>query len=179
MWAQQDYETALIAARKLGADTFRGLTHLYGNTNRNPKYLLRFLSRLPAPLSGLVDRFRQMHVYGVADATAAPDAILIWLDLVDLAFDEIRRVRDEVDAFPSREDFLDLLKSELHETMSWNAEISNEYCFRAREAEDGLPSLRELLAAMERRTAVEHHLPLEQWAAGRIAPTGESSRAES
>lgn len=178
MWAQKDYETALIAARKLGVDTFRGLTHLYGNTNRNPKYLGRFLARLPDSLSALADQFRQMHAFGVAKAADARDGILTWLDLIDLAFDEIRRARDHVDAFPTRQDFLNLLKRELHETMSWNAEVSNEYCFRAREAEDGLPSLRELLAAMEKRSAVKHRLPLEQWASGQGAPPGENSRPD-
>ncbi|MFE7741638.1 hypothetical protein [Nocardia sp. NPDC057455] len=177
MWVQDDYESALVAARKLGVDTFRGLTHVYGNTNRNPKYLARFLYRLPASLSELSTRFRQLNSYGVAGPEEAPEAILAWLDLIDAAFAEIRRVRDDVDAFVDREHFLELLKSELHQTMSWNAEISNEYCFRAREAEDGLPSLRELLAAMEKRDEAKHALPLHQWAAGQATPAGENNKS--
>ncbi|WP_405160852.1 hypothetical protein OG203_31370 [Nocardia sp. NBC_01499] len=177
MWVQGDYESALVAARKLGVDTFRGLTHAYGNTNRNPKYLGRFLSRLPESLSGLSERFRRLNAYGVPDAADAPDAILTWLDLIDLAFAEIRLVRDDVEAFVSRLDFLNLLKEELHETMSWNPEISNEYCFRSREASDDVPPLRELLAAMEKRSAVEHALPLHRWAAGRPAPAGENNKS--
>lgn len=177
MWVQEDYESALGVARKLGVDTFRGLTHVYGNTNRNPKYLGRFLSRLPASQFALAERFRQMQAYGATKGADAREEILIWLDLVDLAFGEIRRVRDDVETFPSRQRFLELLKTELHETMEWNAEISNEYCFRAREAEDDLPSLRELLTAMENRSAVAHHLPLRKWAVGRIAPTGENNKA--
>ncbi|MGW6455472.1 hypothetical protein ACWF94_05995 [Streptomyces sp. NPDC055078] len=177
MWAQGDYDAALTAARKLGVDTFRGLTHVYGNTNRNPKYLGRFLARLPERLSGLCARFRRLNTFGAADGADTPDAVLEWLDIIDLAFAEIRRVRDGVDAFVSRREFIDLLKSELHQTMSWNAEISNEYCFRAREAEDDVPSLRELLAAMEVRGAVEHRLPLRQWAADRTAPTGENNKS--
>ncbi|SCL20798.1 hypothetical protein GA0074692_0987 [Micromonospora pallida] len=177
MWVQRDYESALIAARKLGVDTFRGLTHIYGNTNRNPKYLARFLSRLPESLSGLADEFRQLNAYGVPNASHAQDAILSWLDLIDGAFAEIRRVRDDTESFVSRSDFVDLLKAELHPTMSWNAEISNEYCFRAREAEADVPSLRELLAAMEKRRTVDHGLPLQQWATGRTAPAGENNRS--
>ncbi|WP_455410018.1 hypothetical protein [Streptomyces hiroshimensis] len=177
MWAQDDYESALVAARKLGTDTFRGLTHVYGNTNRNPKYLARFLARLPAPLAGLTARFRRLHAYGPADPGDAPDAVLEWLDLIDLAFAEIRRARDEAEAFVGRQDFLGLLKSELHQTMSWNAELSNEYCFRAREAESGVPSLRELLTAMTARRAAEHRLPLREWAAGRAAPAGENNKS--
>ncbi|WP_130799759.1 hypothetical protein [Streptomyces otsuchiensis] len=177
MWAQQDYESALIAARKLGTDTFRGLTHVHGGTNRNPKYLARFLTRLPPSLAPVTDRFRQLNAYGVAGPGAAPGAVLEWLDLIDLAFAEIRRVRDDTEAFVSRGDFLDLLKGELHQTMSWNAEISNEYSFRAREAEDGLPPLRELLAAMTRREAATHNLPLRDWAEGRAAPSGEDGKS--
>ncbi|MFC7308236.1 hypothetical protein ACFQVC_28950 [Streptomyces monticola] len=177
MWAQQDYESALTAARKLGVDTFRGLTHVYGNTNRNPKYLVRFLDRLPVELSELAARFRHLNTYGVHSAADAAEAVLEWLDIIDLAFAEIRRVRDETAAFVTGPEFLALLKSELHETMSWNAEISNEYCFRAREAEHDLPPLRELLSAMETRTAAEHRLPLEQWAAGRAAPPGENNKS--
>lgn len=176
MWVQEDYESALVAARKLGADTFRGLTHLYGNTNRNPKYLIRFLMRLPDSLSGLVDRFRHLYAYGAGEGSGARNGILEWLDLVDLAYDEIRRVRDDVIALPSRDVFVSLLKSELHETMHWNAELSNEYCFRAREAVDGLPRLRELLAAMQDRGAVEHSLPLVRWAEGHTAPMGENNK---
>ncbi|GAB2640140.1 hypothetical protein [Nocardia goodfellowii] len=177
MWVQGDYESALIAARKLGIDTFRGLTHVYGNTNRNPKYLGRFLARLPESLFELTERFRELNAYGVAGAAQASAAILAWLDLIDLAFAEIRRVRDDVEAFVDRERFLDLLKQELHETMSWNPEISNEYCFRSREAQEDVPTLRELLEAMEKRGAVEHRLPLERWAAGRLAPAGENNRS--
>ncbi|MFI9202538.1 hypothetical protein [Streptomyces sp. NPDC053048] len=177
MWAQGDYESALITARKLGVDTFRGLTHAYGNTNRNPKYLGRFLSRLPESLSGLTTRFRRLNAFGVASADDAPHAVLEWLDIIDQAFAEIRRVRDGAEAFVGRQEFLDLLKSELHRTMIWNAEISNEYCFRAREAEDDVPSLRDLLAAMEKRAAAEHRLPLRQWAADRTAPTGENNKS--
>ncbi|MGW2031049.1 nucleotidyltransferase domain-containing protein [Streptomyces spinosus] len=177
MWAQGDHESALVAARKLGADTFRGLTHVYGNTNRNPKYLARFLSRLPARLSGLTERFRHLYSYGPGSASGAPGAVLEWLDLIDLAFAEIRRARDEAEAFVGRAEFLGLLKAELHESMSWNAEISNEYCFRAREAEDGLPPLRDVLAALEARGAVEHALPLRQWASGRTAPLGENNKS--
>ncbi|MGW0332527.1 hypothetical protein ACWD0J_11765 [Streptomyces sp. NPDC003011] len=177
MWAQGDYETALIAARKLGVDTFRGLTHAYGNTNRNPKYLPRFLARLPEALSPLTARFRHLNAYGIAGPADAADAVLEWLDLVDLAFAEIRRVRDEAEAFVGRQDYLGLLKGELHRTMSWNAEISNEYCFRAREAEADVPSLRELLTAMTARRAAGHCLPLQEWAAGRTAPAGENNKA--
>ncbi|MEV7659651.1 hypothetical protein AB0O39_36525 [Streptomyces anulatus] len=177
MWAQGDHESALIAARKLGVDTFRGLTHAYGNTNRNPKYLARFLTRLPDSLSGLTGRFRQLNAYGPGSAADAADAILEWLDIIDLAFAAVRRVRDEADAFVGREEFLGLLRSELHRTMSWNAEISNEYCFRAREATDDVPSLRSMLSAMERREAVEHTLPLHQWASGRAAPAGENNKS--
>ncbi|MCD9195199.1 hypothetical protein [Streptomyces albireticuli] len=177
MWAQGDHESALIAARKLGVDTFRGLTHAYGNTNRNPKYLARFLARLPQRLSGPVARFRHLNAYGVADPAEAADTVLEWLDLIDLAFAEIRRVRDGADAFVGREEFLGLLKGELHRTMSWNAEISNEYCFRAREAEADLPSLRELLTAMTARRPAAHRLPLQEWAAGRTAPAGENNKS--
>ncbi len=176
MWAQGDYETALVAARKLGTDTFRGLTHLYGNTNRNPKYLGRFLARLPGELSALTERFRHMNAYGPGGPTGAREEILCWLDIIDLAFEEIRTRRDSVESFPSRQDFTERLKSELHQSMSWNAEISNEYCFRAREAVDGLPALRELVAAMEGRRAIAHDLPLREWAAGRTAPAGENSQ---
>jgi hypothetical protein len=177
MWAQGDYESSLVAARKLGVDTFRGLTHAYGNTNRNPKYLARFLERLPASLSGLTSEFRRLNAYGVSGPAEVPDAVLTWLDLIDSAFAEIRRVRDDAEAFVSRADFLQLLKGELHQTMSWSAEISNEYCFRAREAEGDLPPLRDLLAAMVKRDAVDHALPLRQWAAGRAAPVGENNKS--
>ncbi|MGW3012870.1 hypothetical protein ACWC9R_29135 [Streptomyces sp. NPDC001219] len=177
MWAQHDHESALIAARKLGIDTFRGLTHAYGNTNRNPKYLARFLARLPARLSGLSGRFRHLNAYGPGDQDGAADAVLEWLDLIDEAFAEIRRVRDEAEAFVGRQEFLGLLRGELHRTMSWNAEISNEYSFRAREAESGLPSLRELLTAMTARSAAEHRLPLREWAAERAAPAGEDNKS--
>ncbi|PRY37504.1 nucleotidyltransferase domain-containing protein [Umezawaea tangerina] len=177
MWVQQDYETALVAARKLGVDCFRGLTHAHGNTNRNPKYLGRFLDRLPEHLSDLTTRFRGLYAYGVADPADAPEAILTWLDLIDLACAEIRRVRDDAPSFVSRDDFLDLLKGELHETMSWSPEISNEYCFRAREATGDVPSLRELLAAMEKCGAADHGLPLREWAAGRTAPAGENNKS--
>lgn len=176
MWVQEDYETALVAARKLGTDTFRGLTHLFGNTNRNPKYLARFLARLPGEQSALTERFRFMNAYGPGRPDGAREEVLSWLDLIDLAFGEIRARRDSAESFPSRHDFLELLKGELHESMSWNAEISNEYCFRAREAADGLPALRELIAAMEKRDAVAHQLPLLDWAAGRAAPAGENSQ---
>jgi hypothetical protein len=179
MWEQADFECALIAARKLGGDTFRGLTHLYGNTNRNPKYLPRFLTRLPAHLADLVDRFRRLYAYGVGDPAIARDTILEWLDLIDLAYDEIRRVRDSISAVPSRDDFLRLLRSELHESMAWNAEIVNEYSFRAREAMDGLPRLREMVDAMHRRDAVDSGLPLQNWAAGRSAPQGENNSSSS
>ncbi|MEU0991586.1 hypothetical protein [Streptomyces sp. NPDC005953] len=175
MWAQKDYESALIAARKLGVDTFRGLTHVHGNTNRNPKYLARFLARLPVSLSELTTRFRHLNAYGVPSAAEAPDAVLEWLDLIDAAFGEIRQARDAAEAFVGRQGFLDLLKHELHETMGWNAEISNEYCFRAREATGDVPPLRELLSAMEARDAVEHRLPLQQWALRRRAPAGENN----
>ncbi|MGW0521482.1 nucleotidyltransferase domain-containing protein [Crossiella sp. NPDC003009] len=177
MWAQQDYETALVAARKLGVDTFRGLTHAYGNTNRNPKYLSRFLTRLPDSLSALSQRFRHLNAYGIGDPADAPEAILTWLDLIDAAYAEIRLRREQVADFPSRARFLELLRGELHETMSWNAEIDNEYCFRAREAEDGLPPLRELLTVMERRGSTEHHLPLREWASGQSAPAGENNKS--
>ncbi|MGC2997195.1 hypothetical protein ACPF8X_01995 [Streptomyces sp. G35A] len=177
MWAQEDYESALIAARKLGTDTFRGLTHVYGNTNRNPKYLARFLARLPERLAPLTDRFRHLNAYGVAGPDAAADAVLEWLDLVDAAFAEIRSVRDTTEAFVSGPDFMDLLKGELHQTMSWNAEISNEYCFRAREAAADVPSLRDLLAAMTGRRAAGHGLPLRTWAEGRAAPAGEDNKS--
>ncbi|MEU5401393.1 hypothetical protein ABZ348_19120 [Streptomyces sp. NPDC005963] len=175
MWVQKDYESALIAARKLGVDTFRGLTHVHGNTNRNPKYLARFLSRLPASLSGLTTRFRHLNAYGVSSPAEAPEAVLEWLDLIDGAFAGIRRARDEAQAFVSGQEFLDLLKRELHETMSWNAEISNEYCFRAREARADVPLLRDLLRSMEARGAAEHGLPLQQWALSRPAPAGENN----
>lgn len=174
MWVQGDHESALVAARKLGQDTFRGLTHVYGNTNRNPKYLSRFLARLPEHLTGLADRFRRLHAYGVTDPA---EGVMTWLDLIDLAFAEIRRVRDDAPSFVGRAEFLGLLKAELHETMVWNPEISNEYCFRAREATDDLPSLRELLAALEKRGAAEHTLPLREWAAGRLAPAGENNKS--
>ncbi|MFI9382477.1 hypothetical protein [Kutzneria sp. NPDC052558] len=177
MWVQGDHESALVAARKLGQDTFRGLTHVYGNTNRNPKYLSRFLARLPAHLTDLATRFRRLHAFGVAEPADAPEAILAWLDLIDEAFAEIRRVRDDRPSFVGRDEFLDLLRGELHETIGWNAEISNEYCFRAREAADDLPSLREVLAALEKRGAVEHGLPLREWAAGRLAPAGENNKS--
>jgi hypothetical protein len=177
MWAQGDHAAAFVAARKLGTDTFRGLTHVHGNTNRNPKYLGRFLARLPARLSPLAERFRHLQVHGPAGPAEVPDAVLDWLDAIDLAFDEIRNARDSAGAFAGREEFLGLLKAELHATMSWNAEISNEYCFRAREAEDGLPPLRELLTAMARRRAAGHRLPLRDWALGRGAPEGENNRS--
>ncbi|MEU8778384.1 hypothetical protein [Streptomyces sp. NPDC048606] len=176
MWAQGDHESALIAARKLGVDTFRGLSHAHGNTNRNPKYLARFLDRLPLDRE-LVSHFRRLHAYGVGDGADAGEAVLEWLDLIDLAFDGIRAVRDKADAFVGRRDFLDLLRNELHDGMRWNAEISNEYCFRAREAEDGLPPLRELLTAMTARSAAPHHLPLREWARGRAAPVGENDKS--
>ncbi len=174
MWAQGDYDTALITARKLGADTVRGLTHAYGNTNRNPKYILRFLDRLPSSADGLKSEFRTLYTHGVASPA---DAVLSWLDLVDAAFAEIRRVRDTTGSFVSGSDFLNVLKGELHETMGWNAEISNEYCFRAREAVDGVPSLRDLLEAMTKREAAPHTLPLREWAAGRTAPAGEDNKS--
>ncbi|MFJ2112737.1 MULTISPECIES: hypothetical protein [unclassified Streptomyces] len=177
MWAQGDHESALIAARKLGTDTFRGLTHVHGNTNRNPKYLARFLTRLPQRLAPVTDRFRHLNAYGVAEPAAAADAVLEWLDLVDLAFAEIRRVRDTTEAFVSGADFMDLLKGELHRTMSWNAEISNEYCFRAREATDDVPPLRDLLTALTRRRAAGLGLPLRDWAEGRAAPAGEDNKS--
>lgn len=177
MWVQRDFESALMAARKLGVDTFRGLTHAHGNTNRNPKYLGRFLSRLPDRLSELATRFRHLHAYGAASAAEAPAAVLEWLDIIDLAFAEIRQVRDSADAFVSRQEFLDLLKGELHETMSWNAEISNEYSFRAREAVDDVPSLRDLLTSMEVRGAANHGLRLREWAASQKAPTGENNKS--
>ncbi|MCS0635802.1 hypothetical protein NX801_09010 [Streptomyces sp. LP05-1] len=177
MWAQGDHESALIAARKLGVDTFRGLTHAHGNTNRNPKYLARFLARLPEPLSELTGSFRRLNAYGVAGPEHAADAVLEWLDLIDLAFAEIRRVRDEAEAFVGRQEFLGLLRAELHESMSWNAEISNEYCFRAREAEEDVPALRELLAALTARRPAPHRLPLREWAAGREAPAGENNKS--
>lgn len=176
MWAQGDHESALVAARKLGVDTFRGLTHAHGNTNRNPKYLARFLARLPLPAE-LISRFRELNAYGVGTSTDAADAVLEWLDLIDLAFAEIRGARDKADAFVGRGDFLGLLRNELHESMTWNAEISNEYCFRAREAESDLPSLRELLTAMTARGAARHHLPLQDWARGRTAPAGENNKS--
>ncbi|MFF0219912.1 hypothetical protein [Streptomyces vinaceus] len=176
MWAQGDHESALVAARKLGVDTFRGLTHVHGNTNRNPKYLGRFLTRLPVPAE-LTDRFRTLNAYGIGAGADAGEAVLEWLDLIDLAFGEIRAAREKAEAFVGRADFLDLLRGELHESMAWNAEISNEYCFRAREAEPDLPSLRELLAAMTAREAAPHHLPLRQWAEGRAAPAGENNKS--
>ncbi|UQX03572.1 hypothetical protein [Streptomyces sp. RerS4] len=176
MWAQGDHESALVAARKLGVDTFRGLTHAHGNTNRNPKYLARFLARLPLP-EELTRRFNRLNTYGPPAGAEAGETVLEWLDLVDLAFAEIRAARDKAEAFVGRRDFLDLLKNELHQSMRWNAEISNEYCFRAREAEDGLPPLRELLTAMTARTAAAHHLPLQEWAKGRTAPVGENNKS--
>lgn len=176
MWAQGDHESALIAARKLGVDTFRGLTHVHGNTNRNPKYLARFLSRLPLP-EDLTSRFRRLNAFGSGERADAGEAVLEWLDLIDLAFAEIRGARDKADAFVGRTDFLDLLSNELHQDMRWNAEISNEYCFRAREAASDLPSLRELLAAMTARGAAEHRLPLQEWARGRTAPVGEDNKS--
>ncbi|MFD3677110.1 hypothetical protein [Streptomyces sp. NPDC058613] len=175
MWAQGDHASALIAARKLGVDTFRGLTHVHGNTNRNPKYLDRFLARLPLPAE-LTRRFDELNAFG-AGAQDAADTVLEWLDLIDLAFAEIRAGREKAAAFVGRADFLGLLKEELHENMTWNAEISNEYCFRAREAEPGLPSLRELLSAMTARGAAPHHLPLQEWAKGRTAPAGENNKS--
>ncbi|MFJ9648350.1 hypothetical protein ACWEPM_26000 [Streptomyces sp. NPDC004244] len=176
MWAQGDHEAALIAARKLGVDTFRGLTHVHGNTNRNPKYLGRFLARSPLPTE-LTSRFRALNAYGTGAAGDPADAVLEWLDLVDLAFAEIRTAREKAEAFVGRTEFLDLLRNELHESMTWNAEISNEYCFRAREAEPGLPSLRELLSAMTARDAAAHHLPIREWAKGRTAPAGENNKS--
>jgi len=62
MYAQGDHEIALVAARKLGTDTVRGLTHLFGNTNRNPKYLRRFVGRLPDELDDLAERFRVLQL---------------------------------------------------------------------------------------------------------------------
>jgi hypothetical protein len=177
MLAQGDHESAGIAARKLAADTFRGLTHLHGNTNRNPKYLTRFLDRLPTPLRDLSDRYRRRCGPAGAPATNAPEEVLAWLDLVDEAYDEFRRTRDTKPAFNSCAEFLALLRAELHADMQWNAEISNEYCFRAREAVDGLPSLRELAAAMIARASVPHTLDLRVWAADRSAPTGEDNKA--
>ncbi|MER6392497.1 hypothetical protein ABT236_29050 [Streptomyces sp. NPDC001523] len=176
MWAQGDHASALIAARKLGIDTFRGLTHVHGNTNRNPKYLSRFLARYPLPAE-LSHRFGELNALGVGPGADAADAVLEWLDLIDLAFAEIRAGREKAEAFVGRTDFLGLLREELHESMTWNAEISNEYCFRAREAEPGLPSLRELLSAMTARGAAPHHLPLQEWAKGRTAPVGENNKS--
>lgn len=177
MWAQGDHACALTAARKLGVDTFRGLTHVHGNTNRNPKYLTRFLARLPERLAPLAERFRRLATLGPATPDAVADTVLEWLDLIDLAFAQIRRARDDAEAFVGREEFLGLLQGELHRTMSWNAEISNEYSFRAREASDDVPPLRELLAALEKRTEAAHGLPLRQWAAGRTAPAGENNQS--
>ncbi|MEU3059877.1 hypothetical protein AB0P12_21000 [Streptomyces subrutilus] len=176
MWAQGDHASALVAARKLGVDTFRGLTHVHGNTNRNPKYLSRFLDRLPLP-SELTLRFAELNALGAGPQAGAADVVLEWLDLVDLAFAEIRAGREKAEAFVGRADFLGLLKEELHESMTWNAEISNEYCFRAREVEPGLPPLRELLAALTARTAAPHHLPLREWAKDRTAPVGENNKS--
>ncbi|MET7641175.1 hypothetical protein [Streptomyces sp. NPDC005438] len=175
MWAQGDHQAALSAARKLGIDTFRGLTHVYGNTNRNPKYLSRFLSRLPEPLAELTGRFDRLVTYGPSGPEDMPDTVLEWLDVIDGAFAEIRRARDDAAAFVNRREFLALLAGELHQTMDWNAEIANEYCFRAREAEEDVPSLRELLAAMTGRQSVTHRLPLREWAADRAAPKGEDN----
>ncbi|MER5868387.1 hypothetical protein [Streptomyces sp. NPDC002044] len=175
MWAQGDHASALVAARKLGVDTFRGLTHVHGNTNRNPKYLARFLARLTLPAE-LTHRFAELNAFGAGERDAA-DAVLEWLDLIDLAFAEIRAGREKAAAFVGRTDFLGLLREELHENLAWNAEISNEYCFRAREAEPGLPSLRELLHAMTARAAAPHHLPLQEWAKGRTAPAGENNKS--
>jgi hypothetical protein len=176
MIAQEDYVTASVAARKLATDTFRGLTHVYGNTNRNPKYLTRFLERLPSSLGELYGRFLELYAWGDTNERDRRESVLAWLDLIDEAYDEIRRVRDHTPAFNSREDFIELLKSEFHEDMGWNAEISNEYCFRAREAVEGLPSLRDLVDAMVERSAVAHSLPLRQWSVGRSAPTGENNK---
>ncbi|MFG2616530.1 hypothetical protein ACGFXC_02830 [Streptomyces sp. NPDC048507] len=175
MWAQGDHACALGAARKLGADTFRGLTHVHGNTNRNPKYLPRFLSRLPEPLTALADRYRRLSTLGPASPDAVGATVLEWLDLIDLAFAAIRAARDGAEAFVGREEFLGVLGGELHRTMSWNAEISNEYAFRAREATDDVPTLRELLTALEKRAEAAHGLPLRQWAAARTAPAGENT----
>jgi hypothetical protein len=177
MLAQGDHESAGTAVAKLATDTFRGLTHLHGNTNRNPKYLVRFLDRLPASLQDLASRYRGLGNPVGAGESDALENVFASLDLIDEVYEEIRGSRDSTPAFNSREKFLALLTAELHQDMQWNAEISNEYCFRAREAVDGLPSLRELATAMMDRKAASHSLSLQQWAADRPAPCGEDNKA--
>lgn len=178
MWAQGDHELALIAARKLAADTVRGLTHLHGNTNRNPKYLRRFVGRLPSEIDGLADRFRQMQIGDLALHGDAQSACLAWVDLVDEAYAAIRAGRAAHPRFPTSDQFMDQLKAELHGSLSWNAEISNEYAFRAREAIDGMPTLRELLGALAGREAAPSPLPLREWAASNPTPRGENNQTD-
>lgn len=178
MLAQGDDASALLAARKLGADTVRGLTHLFGNTNRNPKYLARFVARLPERLQDLATRFRTLQVRDSAEFGDLRSAVLAWLDLVDDAFGEIRASRDDAPAFPGGDVFIAQLRAELHDSMAWHDEITNEYSFRAREAVDGEPSLRQLIDALVKRSPVSSALPLREWAAGLPAPHGENNRTD-
>jgi hypothetical protein len=178
MWAQGDYELALMAVRKLAGDTVRGLTHLHGNTNRNPKYLRRFVDRLPDELADLADRFRRMQVGDVVLCGDARSACLEWLVLIDEAYAAIRMGRDEQPRFTSSEQFMTQLRAELHSSLAWNAEISNEYSFRAREAVEGMPNLRELLEALTKRGAAPSPLPLQQWAADNEVPLGENNQTD-
>jgi hypothetical protein len=178
MWAQGDYATGLLAVRKLGIDTVRGLTHLFGNTNRNPKYLGRFMQRLPRDLDDFRDRFLALHTRDVVVSGTEREAILRWLDLVDDAYKIIRETRDRVPAFPTCNEFLAVMRNELHGELEWTAELVNEYAFRAREAVSDEPTLRELLSAMTERRAATSSLPLRTWAAGRPVPHGEDNKSD-
>lgn len=177
-WIQQDYATALALVRKLAGDHVRGLTHMHGNTNRNPKYLSRYVQRLPPRFASFIAEFHKLYEDDVRQAGSPKDAVLRWLDLVDDVYGWIRRERDQFTAFPTRADFLAALRRELHSEMEWHGEIDREYAFRAREVIDGLPRLADMIRDTPGIRSGEAGLPFRAWAAQNTdVPRGENNNA--
>jgi hypothetical protein len=109
-FAAQRWDQTLFLIRGHIHKQLQALTHLYGNTNYNPKWVSTYAERISEINEKILPEYRKLIRIKVGDEISHEDYIRQCLDFSDLVFESMRKKMKSNDCGYSPEIFLQLMR---------------------------------------------------------------------